>query len=65
MAPTVEALVLTTSRRSAAAALGVHHATLQARAEHLTAALGYDVTTPIAALRLSVSYLRCRLDGPW
>ncbi|GAB3923323.1 hypothetical protein GCM10011575_00970 [Microlunatus endophyticus] len=58
---TVEALILTGSRRSAASVLGVHHATLQARVERLTTLLGYDITAPLGNHRLMVGYLSYRL----
>jgi len=60
-ATTVEALILTGSRRSAASVLGVHHATLQARVERLTTLLGYDITAPLGTHRLTVGYLSHRL----
>ncbi len=48
-----DALVHSESVRSAAALLGVHHSTLQARTAELSEALGFDLRTPAGRVRLS------------
>ncbi|MBE3000537.1 hypothetical protein IDM40_17770 [Nocardiopsis sp. HNM0947] len=57
-------LVESESMRSAAAALGTHHSTVQARHEALTRALGYDPRTPLGKIRYVTAELLLRLTDP-
>ncbi|GEE03807.1 hypothetical protein nbrc107696_42530 [Gordonia spumicola] len=54
-------LVEADSVRAAAARLGMHHSTVQARHESLTRALGYDPRTPVGRMRCSAATLVLRL----
>ena len=51
----LDALVDAPSLRSAAAALGLHHSSLQGRVDQLAGALGFDVTTPHGRTRLDLA----------
>lgn len=55
-------LVETDSIRSAAATLGMHHSSVQARHEALTLQLGYDVRTPLGRMRYIAAALILRLS---
>jgi DNA-binding NarL/FixJ family response regulator len=57
-------LVEAESMRSAAAALGTHHSTVQARHEALTRTLGYDPRTPLGKIRYVTAELLLRLTDP-
>ena len=57
-------LVESESLRSAAAKLGMHHSTVQARAEALTRALGYDVRTAEGRMRFAAASILLRLTPP-
>lgn len=60
----LRALVETDSIRAAAAALGMHHSTLQARHEALTRDLGYDPRTTTGRIRYGAAeFLRRLTDG--
>jgi hypothetical protein len=59
--PTLDALTQEGSVRAAAAALGVHHSTVQARLTTLIAALGYDPRTPDGRTRYVLARLLQRL----
>lgn len=50
----VRALVVTDSVRAAARSCFVHHSTMQARCDHISAALAYDATTPRGRQRLGL-----------
>lgn len=52
---TLEALAAHSSVRAAAAALGVHHSTVQARLEQLEAVLGHPLTTSDGRTRLTLA----------
>ncbi|MFE2044689.1 helix-turn-helix domain-containing protein [Streptomyces sp. NPDC059477] len=58
---TLSALTTTDSVRAAASLCGVHHSTLQARCEQITAALGYDVRGATGRLRLTLDLTAYRL----
>ncbi|MEU2509265.1 hypothetical protein ABZ621_31765 [Streptomyces sp. NPDC007863] len=58
------ALVEADSIRSAAAGLGMHHSTVQARHEALTRALGYDPRTNLGRMRYIAAALLLRLTDP-
>ncbi|XIE81562.1 hypothetical protein AB6O49_34250 [Streptomyces sp. SBR177] len=57
-------LVEADSIRSAAAELGMHHSTVQARHEALTRALGYDPRTNLGKMRYIAAALLLRLTDP-
>ncbi|MEU3604689.1 hypothetical protein AB0E83_04425 [Streptomyces sp. NPDC035033] len=57
-------LVEADSIRSAAAELGMHHSTVQARHEALTRALGYDPRTHLGRMRYIAAALLLRLAAP-
>ncbi|WP_073813026.1 helix-turn-helix domain-containing protein [Kitasatospora sp. CB01950] len=57
-------LVEADSIRSAAATLGMHHSTVQARHEALTASLGYDPRTTTGRMRYTAAALLLRLTDP-
>ena len=57
-------LVESESVRSAAAKLGMHHSTVQARAESLARALGYDVRTAEGRMRFAAASILLRLTPP-
>ena len=57
-------LVETDSIRSAAAALGMHHSSVQARHGALTEQLGYDARTPLGRMRYIAAALILRLSDP-
>lgn len=59
----LHALVKHESLRSASAALGMHHSTVQARHEALTRELGYDPRSALGRARYLASELLLRLDG--
>jgi hypothetical protein len=56
-------LVETESMRAAAAALGMHHSSLQARAASLTERLGYDPRTTLGKLRFAAAEFLLRLHA--
>ncbi|TXR57001.1 PucR family transcriptional regulator [Quadrisphaera setariae] len=60
-ATTLEALVQAASVRQAARLAGVHHKTMTARVEEVTAALGFDPLAGYGRARLGVAWLRWRL----
>lgn len=60
-AQVLRTLVETDSIRSAAAELGMHHSTLQARHETLTRDLGYDPRTPTGRIRYGAAEFLRRL----
>lgn len=60
----VRTLIETDSIRSAAARLGMHHSTVQARHEALTRELGYDPRTPQGRMRYVAALILWRLDHP-
>ncbi|MGA1835989.1 helix-turn-helix domain-containing protein [Herbiconiux sp. 11R-BC] len=60
-----DALVHSESVRSAAALLGVHHSTLQARTAELSEALGFDLRTSAGRVRLSDALRLHRLATAW
>ena len=57
-------LVEADSIRAAAAELGMHHSTVQARHEAITQELGYDVRTPVGRMRYVAAGLLLRLLNP-
>ncbi|MFF8772198.1 hypothetical protein [Kitasatospora sp. NPDC015120] len=57
-------LVEADSIRSAAATLGMHHSTVQARHEALTTTLGYDPRTTTGRMRYIAAALLLRLTDP-
>lgn len=57
----MEALLATDSLRAAAAAIGIHHSTLQAQAAKCSTALGFDVRSPQGRLRLALALKLHRL----
>jgi len=58
-------LVEADSIRAAAARLGMHHSTVQARHEALTRELGYDPRTPVGRMRYVAAAILLRLGtGP-
>lgn len=57
----MEALLATDSLRAAAAAIGIHHSTLQAQAAKCSTALGFDVRSPRGRLRLALALKLHRL----
>ena len=57
-------LVESDSLRSAAAKLGMHHSTVQARHESLTRRLGYDPRTTLGCMRYVAAELLLRLEDP-
>lgn len=57
----LESLVATESFRAAAAALGIHHSTLQVQIARFSAALGFDVRPPNGRLRLALALKLHRL----
>ncbi|MFD5309408.1 helix-turn-helix domain-containing protein [Streptomyces ardesiacus] len=57
-------LVEADSIRSAAAELGMHHSTVQARLEALSRALGYDPRTNVGKMRYIAAALLLRLTDP-
>jgi len=59
--PTLDALSEEGSVRGAAAALGVHHSTVQARVTALTEALGYDLRTSDGRTRYATARILQRL----
>ncbi|MFG3258670.1 hypothetical protein [Streptomyces sp. NPDC048172] len=63
-ADVLRTLVEADSIRSAAAVLGMHHSTVQARNEALTHALGYDPRTNVGRMRYIAAELLLRLTGP-
>lgn len=60
----IRTLVETESIRAAAAKLGMHHSTVQARHEALTRELGYDPRTPEGRMRYVAAVILLRLDHP-
>lgn len=58
-----DALAAHDSLRSAAAALGLHHSTVQARHDALTRTLGWDVRTPFGRTRYTVARICLRLGA--
>lgn len=58
---TVDVLLRTQTVRAAARDLGIHHSTLQARLESLTATLGFDPTEGYGRIRLGIAFLVHRL----
>lgn len=60
-AEVLRTLVECGSIRAAAAALGMHHSTVQARHEAISRELGYDPRTPIGQLRYATAALLLRL----
>ncbi|PWJ54417.1 hypothetical protein SAMN06264364_107113 [Quadrisphaera granulorum] len=60
-AGTLEALVQASSVRQAARLAGVHHKTMSARVEEVTATLGFDPLAGYGRARLGVAWLRWRL----
>ncbi|MGW4024886.1 hypothetical protein [Streptomyces sp. NPDC005009] len=63
-ADVLRTLVEADSIRSAAAALGMHHSTVQARHEALTQTLGYDPRTNVGRMRYIAAALLLRLTDP-
>lgn len=63
-ADVLRTLVEADSIRSAAAELGMHHSTVQARHEALTHTLGYDPRSNIGRMRYIAAALLLRLTGP-
>ncbi|MBD0419011.1 hypothetical protein H0H10_07450 [Streptomyces sp. TRM S81-3] len=63
-AQVLRALVEADSLRAAAAALGMHHSTLQARHDALTRQLGYDPRTAAGKVRYAASEFLLRLTDP-
>jgi len=61
VAPTVDAVVRSSSLRHAARLADVHHSTMQARVDVLSEALGFDPYDGLGRARLGVAYLTCRL----
>ncbi len=59
----LRALAEAESMRSASAALGMHHSSVQARHEALTQALGYDPRTPLGRARYAAAAMLFRLAG--
>lgn len=59
----LDVLVASDSVRSAAAALSLHHSSLQARHESLTRELGYDPLTPAGRVRYEAARIVHRLAG--
>lgn len=57
----LEAITSTDSLRAAAAKLGLHHSTVQARAADLSSAFGYELVTPAGRTRLSIALSLYRL----
>lgn len=51
----LDAVVATESLRAAAAAVGLHHSTLQARVAELSQAVGFDIRTPAGRTRLALA----------
>lgn len=62
-AETLRVLVEADSIRSAAAELGMHHSTLQAKHENLSAYLGYDPRTTAGRMRYIAAEMLRRLGG--
>lgn len=60
----LQTLVESDSIRSAAAELGMHHSTVQARHEALTHTLGYDPRTNLGRMRYIAAALLLRLTDP-
>lgn len=60
----IRAFVETDSIRAAAARLGMHHSTAQARHEALTRELGYDPRTPAGRMRYTAAMILLRLEHP-
>ncbi|MFC7011591.1 hypothetical protein ACFQMH_07660 [Streptomyces viridiviolaceus] len=63
-ADVLRTLVEADSIRSAAATLGMHHSTVQARHEALTQTLGYDPRTNVGQMRYIAAALLLRLTDP-
>ncbi|MFD0342156.1 hypothetical protein ACFVH0_26360 [Streptomyces sp. NPDC127117] len=63
-ADVLHTLVQADSIRSAAAHLGMHHSTVQARHEALTRALGHDPRTSVGRMRYTAAALLLRLTDP-
>lgn len=59
--PTLDAVCTTTSRRSAAAKLAVHHSSLQERLHTAERLLGWDLLQPAGVLRLQLALVGRRL----
>ncbi|WP_375400714.1 helix-turn-helix domain-containing protein [uncultured Amnibacterium sp.] len=57
----LESLVAADSLRAAAAAIGIHHSTLQVQATRFSTALGFDVRSPQGRLRLALALKLHRL----
>ncbi|NMO03498.1 hypothetical protein HH308_19980 [Gordonia sp. TBRC 11910] len=60
----LRALVESDSIRAAAARLGMHHSSVQARHEALTRELGYDPRSPIGRMRCGAATILWRLTTP-
>jgi methyl acetate hydrolase len=60
---TLDALLRASTVREAARLVGVHHSTMQARVETLTADLGYDPTQGYGRTRAAVAFLGWRLSS--
>lgn len=58
----IEALVNTESLRAAAAKVGLHHSTIQARATDLSLSLGYEIPTAAGRTRLAIALSLYRLS---
>ncbi|GAA4991392.1 helix-turn-helix domain-containing protein [Streptomyces hyderabadensis] len=63
-ADVLRTLVEADSVRSAAAELGMHHSTVQARHEALTHTLGYDPRSNVGRMRYIAAALLLRLTDP-
>lgn len=60
-ARTLDAVADSSSLRAAAGLLGIHHSTLQARADHLARQLGFDPLSPHGRTRLDLSLALARV----
>ncbi|WP_322097720.1 helix-turn-helix domain-containing protein [Nakamurella alba] len=60
-APTLDAIVRTSSVRHAARVLGIHHSTMQTRLDTVTETLGWDPLDGLGRTRLGIAYLTWRL----
>src|SRR5206468_8796877 len=59
--PTLDALIRAGSLRQAARLGGVHHSTMQTRADTITAMMGFDPIDGLGRTRLGIAYLVWRL----
>lgn len=58
---TLEAVITSGSARQAARALSIHHSTMQARLDTITAALGFDPYDGMGKVRVGIAFLAWRL----